>query len=118
MKNQLNALHYWYNRYCNRPIGYRVSIYYGGICTISVFEVMVSIQTLSDHFGTLLNPKKFGSDIWLSISYLKAHLIHAHSDVAKSFCMPKNMSKHRCQIKKFSGKPVSVKPGVHVAVYA
>ena len=58
MKNQLNALH-WYNRYCNRPIGYRVSIY-GGICTISVFEIMVSIKTLSDHFGTLLNPKSLG----------------------------------------------------------
>ena len=34
--------------------------------THRVLEIMVSIQTLSDHFGILANPKKFGSDIWLS----------------------------------------------------
>ena len=33
---------------------------------ISVLEIMVSVWTLSDHFGILSDPKRFGSDIWLS----------------------------------------------------
>ena len=45
---------------------------------------MVSIQTLSDHFGILSNPKKFGSDIWLSTT---SCLFHTHSDVTKSFVL-------------------------------
>ena len=31
-----------------------------------VLEIMVSIQTLSDYFGILSDPKRFGSDIRLS----------------------------------------------------
>ena len=31
-----------------------------------MLEMLVSIQTLSDHFGILSEPKKFGSDIGLS----------------------------------------------------
>ena len=42
------------------------------ICT--VLEIMVSIQTLSDHFGILSDPKKLGSDIWLSTT--SCHFTH------------------------------------------
>ena len=34
----------------------------------AVLEIVVSIQTLSDYFGILSDPKKFGSDICLSIT--------------------------------------------------
>ena len=44
--------------------------------THTVLEIMVSIQTLSDHFGILSDPKKFGSDIWLSTMYLMFIYIH------------------------------------------
>ena len=38
---------------------------------VSVLEIVVSIQTLSDHFGILSDPKEFGSDIWLSTTHWK-----------------------------------------------
>ena len=54
--------------------------------TISVLEIMVSIQTLSDHFGVLSDPKMFGSDIWLSTTSCSFHT-HMYSDVIKSFVL-------------------------------
>ena len=33
---------------------------------LTVLEIMVSIQTVSDHFGILSDLKNFGSEIWLS----------------------------------------------------
>ena len=42
---------------------------------------MLSIQTLSDHFGILSDPEKFGSDIWLSTTSCS---FHTHSDDTKS----------------------------------
>ena len=51
---------------------------------IAVLEIMVSIQTLSDHFGVLSDPKMFGSDIWLSTTSCS---FHTHSDVIKSFVL-------------------------------
>ena len=35
-------------------------------CASAVIEIMVNTQTLSDHFCILSDPKRFGSDIWLS----------------------------------------------------
>ena len=42
---------------------------------------MVSIQTLSNHFGILSDPKKFGSDIWLNTNQTNIHFTHADGDV-------------------------------------
>ena len=50
----------------------------------TVLEIVVSIQTLSDHLGILSDPKKFGSDIWLSTTSCSFHI---HSDVTKSFVL-------------------------------
>ena len=50
----------------------------------AVLEIMVSIQTLSDHFGVLSDPKMFGSDIWLSTTSCS---FHTHRDVIKSFVL-------------------------------
>ena len=50
----------------------------------AVLEIVVSIQTLSDHLGILSDPKKFGSDIWLSTTSCSFHI---HSDVTKSFVL-------------------------------
>ena len=47
----------------------------------AVLEIMVSIQTFSNHFGILSDPKKFGSDIWLSTTSCS---FHTNSDVTKS----------------------------------
>ena len=48
----------------------------------TVVEIMVSIQTLPDLSGILSDPKKFGSDIWLSTTSCS---VHTHSDDTKSF---------------------------------
>ena len=42
---------------------------------------MVSIQILSDHFGILFDPKKFGSDIWLNTKQTNVHFTREDSDV-------------------------------------
>ena len=46
----------------------------------AVLEIMVSIQTLSNQFAILSDPKKFGSDIKLSTTSCS---FHTHSDVTK-----------------------------------
>ena len=53
-----------------------------GVYCNTVLEIMVSIQTTFDHFGILSNPKKFGSDVWLSTT---SCIFHTHSDDTKSF---------------------------------
>ena len=50
--------------------------------SMSVLEIMGSIQTLSDHFGILSDPKKFGSDIWLSTNQTNVHFMRADRDVS------------------------------------
>ena len=54
----------------------------------TVLEIVVSIQTLSNHFGILFDPKKFGSDIWLSTTSCS---FHTHSDDTKSFVLIENV---------------------------
>ena len=51
------------------------------VLSTAVLEIMVSIQTLSDHFGILSDLEKFGSDIWLSTNQTNVHFTSADSDV-------------------------------------
>ena len=67
--------------YCNQ-LPLQLSEYYNSPITITVLEIMVSIQTLSDHFGILSDPKMFGSDIWLSTNQTNVHFTCADSDVS------------------------------------
>ena len=48
----------------------------------AVLEIMVSIQTLSEHFGILSDPKMFGSDIWLSTNQTNVHFTCVDGDVS------------------------------------
>ena len=48
----------------------------------AVLEIVASIQTLSDHFGILSDPRKFGSDIWLSTNQANVHFTCADNDVS------------------------------------
>ena len=54
------------------------------VCVCADLEIVVSIQTLSDHFDILSDPNKFGSDIWLSTTSCS---FHTHSDDTKSFVL-------------------------------
>ena len=56
---------------------------HAGSIPYTVLEIVVSMQTLSDHISTLSDPKKLGSDIWLNSEY--NHFIYTHIDVTKLY---------------------------------
>ena len=63
---------------------YKMILIMKSIVLYTVLEIMISIQTLPDHFGILFDLKMFGSDIWLSTTSCS---FHTHSDDTKSFVL-------------------------------